>query len=388
MSSASLKRLVSCERQQSIGRLPYVGLEDVGSATGTLVIASIPEPVEAPLGLTFQPGDVLFGKLRPYLAKSFLAQFRGCCSSEFLVLRSKSRLEPRFLSYIVQSRPFVEWANTTSDGAKMPRSDWEAVGAFRTWLPSPGGQRLIADFLDAETTRIDTLTRARQRTIQLLDERRAALIEMQTARSGGVPMRLRWLLSSHITDGPHETPNFLDQGVPFLSAEQIVDNSLDFDHCLYVSSEAHEAYSRKCKPQAGDVLVCKTGATIGKVAAVETQRAFSIWSPLALLRPDTRVLRTRYLWYSLQGAGVQQQIRLAATQSTQPNISMPDLGDLTVCLPPLTRQDSVVGNLDEALTAAGSLKHKLELQVALLLERRYALISAAVTGQIAIPGAA
>jgi type I restriction enzyme S subunit len=331
-------------------------------------------------------GDTIISTVRTYLRSVMhIAKADGLVmSTGFAVISPESDIDPRYLSRVIESDSFIEEVVARSVGVSYPAIAPTELGAIRVPVPNRAEQRAIADYLAVETSRIDALVDARQRTIGLLDERRAALIEVETTRYG-VPTRLHWLLSGHITDGPHETPEFLSDGVPFMSAEQIVDNSLDFDHCLYVSAEAHEAYSRKCRPQTGDVLVCKTGATIGKVAAVDTHRTFGIWSPLALLRPDTRLLRSRYLWYCLQGAGVQQQIRLAATQNTQPNISMPDIGDLTIRIPSSDHQDTVVRELDRALAVVRSIKQKLHRQVGLLQERRRGLITAAVTGLITIP---
>ena len=76
---------------------------------------------------------------------------------------------------------------------------------------------------------------------------------------------LKRLLAEKVSDGPHETPKFQDDGVPFLSVDGIQDNRLVFNGCRYVTEDEHQRYSRKCKPQYGDVLLGKA-ASVGKVA--------------------------------------------------------------------------------------------------------------------------
>jgi type I restriction enzyme S subunit len=123
-----------------------------------------------------EPGDVLFGKLRPYLAKSLFVDRPMYASAELLAMRSRSSAHPRYLRYVVLSRPFVEWAVATSDGAKMPRTRWEAVCEFSVDLPAVEEQLEIADFLDVETARIDALVEKKRRMITLLGDRRTSVM--------------------------------------------------------------------------------------------------------------------------------------------------------------------------------------------------------------------
>ena len=179
----------------------------------------------------------------------------------------------------------------------------------------------------------------------------------------------------------------MDDGIPFLSIEAIKNDHLDFSGCRMISGEAHREYARKCDPRRDDVLLAKTGATIGKVVLVETDRKFSIWSPLALIRPRQDLFRSRYVWYWLRIPTVQSEIRVKATQSTQPNISMPDIATLHIPLRDLEEQDSIVAQLDKFTLAGTELTLRLSRQIDLLVERRQVLITAAVTGELEIEGA-
>ena len=155
-------------------RLPYISNEDIESWTGKLLIEQ-PEPADKD-GRLFQRGDVLFNKLRPYLAKVYLAEFDGISSGELLNLRASERVLPRFLFHLLSSSAFIDTINAESFGTKMPRADWETVGHQPLPLPDLDTQRRIAGFLDERTARIDALIGRKRALLDRLAEKRQALI--------------------------------------------------------------------------------------------------------------------------------------------------------------------------------------------------------------------
>ncbi len=135
--------------------LPYVANEDIESWTGKLINPDL-RPLEAD-SRKFMADDVLFNKLRPYLAKIFHAHFTGVSSGELLCLRGSDRVLARYLFYVVSSKAFVDSVNAETFGSKMPRADWETVGHQPLPLPPIETQQRIAAFLDEKTTQIDAL---------------------------------------------------------------------------------------------------------------------------------------------------------------------------------------------------------------------------------------
>jgi len=257
----------------------------------------------------------------------------------------------------------------------------DALAAFKVACPPPFEQRAIAGFLDAKTARTDALIGKKRRMIDMLVERYAALGERTIGRATDRRVRLSHLLRAKICDGPHETPEFLDEGVPFLSVDNVVDGELRFEVTRKISPEAHDRYSEKCLPQRGDVIITKAAA-IGRVALVDTDIEFNIWSPLAVLRPDPRQLRSRFLYHVLRTRDVQDQIQLAATSNTQQNIAMSDLAALRIPVAGLEAQQHVEQTLNRAQERLNVVRRALEKQIHLLREHRQALINAAVTGQL------
>ena len=154
------------------------------------------------------------------------------------------------------------------------------------------------------------------------------------------------LLSQSITDGPHETPVFVDSGIPFISAEAIHDTRIDFSKIRgFISSEYNKQCNKKYKPQINDVFMVKSGSTTGKVAMVTDSREFNIWSPIAAMRTNKSLL-PRYLFYILQTKDIQNQVVKYASNGSQPNLSMRKLEQFKIKVPPMEVQERIVRVLD------------------------------------------
>lgn len=189
--------------------------------------------------------------------------------------------------------------------------------------------------------------------------------------------RLKFLISQKITDGPHETPEFIDEGIPFLSVNGIQDDKLIFEGCRYISKRDHDQYKSKCSPQKNDILLGKA-ASVGKVAIVDVDFEFNIWSPLALIRVNKKILAS-YIYYSLKSDFLQDQVYILSTSNTQHNLSMDDIPKLWFATPNIKCQQKIVSFLDDKTAKIDKLVRNNKKQIELLKERRQATISQAVT---------
>ena len=152
----------------------YVGLEHIESQTGRLhIYASAPE-VES-VGASFAAGDVLFGKLRPYLAKVGRPTVSGVSTSEIVALQPVGCLQG-YLFYALLNASFIRWIDSLTFGSKMPRVSPEQVANSFIAVPPEVEQRAIIAFLDRQTAKIDALVAEVREAVGLLKERRVALI--------------------------------------------------------------------------------------------------------------------------------------------------------------------------------------------------------------------
>ncbi|WP_170075007.1 restriction endonuclease subunit S [Paraclostridium dentum] len=191
-------------------------------------------------------------------------------------------------------------------------------------------------------------------------------------------IELKHIIKEKITDGPHETPEFIDEGVPFLSVDGIVDGDLVFDGCRYISTKSHNEYIKKCKPEYNDILFGKS-ASVGKVARVKENIEFSVWSPLALIKPDENIVNPVFLEYYLKSNVVKYEIDMASTFNTQQNVSMDRIKRIKVILPRLEEQYTIARYLDKKTVQIDTLISKKEELIENLKASRTKIISETVT---------
>lgn len=153
-------------------------------------------------------------------------------------------------------------------------------------------------------------------------------------------------LCSLITDGPHQTPNYVETGIPFVTVRNMVTGKLSFDHLKYITSEDHAVFSRRCKPEFGDVLYSKDGATRGRSCYVDSRRDFSIFVSVALIKPLREQLDGRYLGHLLNSKWIKDVMISKSRGDMIPHIVLGQIKDFPVPLPPLSEQRNVVAQLD------------------------------------------
>jgi len=360
-------------------------------------------------GLTlFEVGDVLFAKITPCmengkgaLVNSLQTRY-AFGSTEFHVLRPSYAINARFLYYYTFNPIFRAYAAENMSGAAgQKRVSSRFLKETRLYLPPLPEQARIAAYLDASCAAIDAAVAAKRRQIEVLDGLRKTIIHTAVTRGldetaqmkdsghewlGQFPVNwrivaIKRIVATKITDGPHETPELLDDGVQFISAEAIKNNQIDFNlRRGFISQELHEQYCRKCKPQRGDIFVIKSGATTGNVAYVNVDFEFSIWSPLAVIRCDDRIAFYKFIYYVLLTDVFRKQVELSWSFGTQQNIGMRVIERIRVPIPPVTEQREIAAFLDEETSKIEGMKANIEAQIATLLAYRKSLIHECVTG--------
>lgn len=264
-------------------------------------------------------------------------------------------------------------------------------------------QQAIADYLDDKCSKIDEIIAEAKASINEYKELKQSVItnittqglrDVSLINSGNMDIGMipdTWSicktlygLAMPITDGPHVTPELLDDGIAFISAEAVScgRGSIDFNHKRgYISEEFYNECCKKYVPQRDDIYMIKSGATTGTVSIVDTDRKFTIWSPLAVFRVNRDRLNPRYLFYFLQSKPYQQQVQLGWTFGTQQNIGMRTLEQLKICLPPLGEQAEIVEYLDNKLPQIDSLIAEKESLIKDLEAYKKSLIYEVVTGK-------
>ena len=225
-------------------------------------------------------------------------------------------------------------------------------------------QKKITEFLQV----VDNLITSSEKEAAKLQELKRGCLQKMFPREGESVPEVRFpgftdaweqrklldLLVQPVSDGPHETPDLVDDGIPFISVDAIVDNKIDFDRKRgYITEEYDLECRKKYSPQRDDVYLVKSGATVGKVAIVETDERFNIWSPLAAMRTNKDLMLPKYLYFYLQLKDVQDEIYEKSIGGTQPNLSMRVLEKFDIKVPDIDEQSKIVlalENLDNLIT--------------------------------------
>jgi len=369
----------------------FIGLEDIAGGAGRLVAQGVAEKA-ATDALAFEPGDVLVGKLRPYLAKSLAPTDRGTCTSELLVMRPGPRLDARFLLYLTLSEPWLDWAVTTSYGTKMPRTSWDAMADFAFTLPPLGEQRRIADFLDTETARLDSMVEVKRHLADLTRERfrsvasaslfgdsdGAATVDSGIPTIGPIPADWRTVRNKDLF---REVADLTTTGTEeLLSVSHLTGVTPRSEkNVTMFMAESLEGYKRVVR---GDLVVNTMWAWMGALGVshdegivspaygVYRSRSGGVYPPyfdLVYRSPEYVCEMTRHskgVWTS--------RLRL------YPEAFLA----LRVPLPPLAVQVRVADVCHRERERSERIVRSVERSLDVLDERRQALITAAVTGQL------
>lgn len=379
---------------------PYVGLENVESWTGKLT-GIYANDVEGD-SKDFEAGHVLFGKLRPYLAKAILADFAGRCTSEFLILEA-TNLHPQFLLFTTLSEGFVKTVDSSTFGAKMPRAEWSFIGNMKIPIPPYSEQQSIAGFLNKKMQVIEKIIERSHKLASLLQEKRLAIISQAVTQgiSSSVSMKdsgLPWLgkipahwkltkLKFACTINPKkiEIANFpSNYRVSFLPMEKIGEDGkliLDDTRPLREISNGF-TYFRD-----NDVIVAKITPCFengkGSLCANLTNGIGFGTTELHVLRPH-KVFDNKFIFYWTRSHPFlkigESMMQGSAGQKRVP----PDfIQNFTIAYPEsLEEQQSIVQFVEDKTHTIDFLLERISRRIDKLQQYRRSLISATITGKV------
>ena len=388
----------------------FVPMEAVGEYGG-IDLGSTKPLADVLDGYTyFRNGDVVVAKITPCFENGKGALANDLCSdigfgtTELHVLRATAKLDTRFLLYLTFSHHFrrIGAASMFGAGGQKRVSD-DFIRTFPHPLPGLSEQRTIASFLDRETKRIDALVAKKEQLIELLQEKRTALITRAVTRGPDphVPMKdsgVEWLgeipahwnvtriknLSQFVTSGSRGWAEFYsDEGPLFLRIGNVQSESvdLDLDEIQHVDPP-RGAEGERTRIRPGDILVSIT-ALIGAVAVVprDLPEAF-VNQHLALVRPANSDVNSRWIAYCITSPVGQEQFAADLYGGTKDGLGLNDVRSLIVLEPPTWEQERMVRYLDQQNKELTTLVQVVRIAIDHLKEYRTALISAAVTGKI------
>ncbi|WP_336990903.1 restriction endonuclease subunit S [Bacillus toyonensis] len=342
---------------------------------------------------------VLIGRQGAHCGNVKTVQGKFWASEHAVVVTPSSIVDIDWLGYLLESMNL----NQYSMSAAQPGLAVSMIKNLEVLCPAKNIQEKITKYINTKVTSIEELIKQKEKLIQLIEEKRQSMITEVVTKGlnpnvkmkdsgvewvGEIPfnyktMKLKHLVETKITDGPHETPVLCEEGVPFISAEAIKSGKVDFNYMRgFISVEDHKKFSKKCFPKYGDIFMVKSGATTGKIGIVDTNEEFSIWSPLALIRANKEKILNGFLYYYMQSDIFQKQVQLGWNYGTQQNIGMGVIENLLIICPPVDIQNILLEKIESESKNIDTLKEELNIQIQKLKDYRQSLIYGGVTGKI------
>jgi type I restriction enzyme S subunit len=359
-----------------------------------------------------EPGDFAMNHMDLLTGYVDISRRLGVTSPDYRVfsIAEPRRSDPGYLLYIFQMGYRQKILYAYGQGSSQLGRWRLPTEEFQDWtipFPSPEEQASIANFLDHETAKIDALIAEQLRLIELLQEKRQTVISHAVTKGlnphapmkdsgvewlGEVPEHWEVLPIKHtcslLRDGTHLPPARVAEGIPLLSVRNIQGHAFGLrDDDSLISEQDFSELSRSFVPEPDDVMLAIVGATIGKAAIVPSGIGrFHIQRSLAIFRSKPELPVAKWL------LGIFGSIRFNSLLwqnigfSAQPGIYLGVLKDIRIPVPPKKEQEEILARLEESINDQSQILSVASHSVDLLQERRSALISAAVTGQIDVRG--
>ena len=356
----------------------------------------------------FADGDILMAKVTPCFENKNIAIAKGLKnkigfgSSEIYTIRASKKVDSRFLFYRLQEDGFMEMAIGAMTGAGgLKRVPSETVANCTYASPEDEEQEKIANFLDYETAKIDTLIEKQQQLIKLLKEKRQAVISHAVTKglNPNAPMRdsgVEWLgevpehwehiklkhITKEIIDAEHKTAEYFDGG-EFLVCRttNVRDGQLRLEGGKFTNLETYSEWTRRGVPEAGDILFTRE-APAGEACVYSGGIPLCLGQRMVLFKLKTERVEPNFVLHSIYSGLSDDFVKQLSQGSTVAHFNMADIQNIPLFEPPVDEQITINEYLDKVLSKYDGLIRSAEEAINLMQERRTALISAAVTGKI------
>ena len=386
--------------------LPYIALDNIISWDATFVPSGSTTDGNSNL---CNAGDVLFGKLRPYLAKAYIPSEESICSPEFLVLRPNKGTNNKFLLYFLLSKSFISHIRNQVAGVKMPRTNWSQLSCYPIRMPSLAEHEASASYLDKECEKIGREIELLERKVEAYGRLRRSLINRAVTRglNPNAPLKpsfFTWFEAIQMGwsyKRMKDVSNFgralnikksdlSEEGKPVVSYGQIHSKSntytaIDESLIRFVPSEF--CIDDNCKITKGNFIVADTSEDLegcGNMIFNNSYEELWVGYHSYSLKFFYKNIIPEFLAYEFCSETwrcfIRSQVKAVKVFSVTKGI----IRDVPVFIPPLQEQKEIVAYLDEKCAKIDAIIEKTGTKIERLKELKRSLINETVTGQRAI----
>lgn len=379
------------------GDLPYIGLEHVEKDTGVLLGLGSPSDVKS-TKTRFRAGDVLYGKLRPYLSKVLIAPTHGVCSTDMLALRARDGVSAKYIYYRLRAGDFVAYALANSKGVNLPRVSPKAVGEFPVSLPALDEQERIVARIEELMSDVDAGVADAEAARRLVGRCRQAARNHLTL--GGVsrgldhegkpalPEGWEWSsiegIATLVQYGTSDKADLAVTKVPVLRMGNIKDGVLVTDELKFMPDGWACGDDFRLEP--GDILFTRTNgnpALVGKSAVYRGVPQNAVFaSYLIRVRLDDSKAVPEFVIHCLNSAFGRAYIASVVSQVGQANVNGSKLKRFPIPLPPLDEQKRLAEKADDLLLALDAIQGDLVRSLRRAESLRQSVLKSAFSGQL------
>lgn len=328
--------------------VPVVGLEHLEPGEVKLSVWDVDS--ENTFTKRFNKGQVLLGRRRVYLRKAVVAPFDGICSGDITVIEAiPGKILPELLPFVIQNDAFFDYAEQGSAGSLSPRVKWEHLKDFEVNLPSIDEQKVLSEKLWAAYRLKESYKKLLAATDEMVKSR---FIEMFGSVSDSSP-----ILNdvAKVYDGTHQTPHYVNEGIKFVSVENI-DNLEGAQK--FISKADYDKY--KAKASKGDLFMTRIGS-IGKCALVTTDEPLAYYVSLALIKPNKEFVIPQFLKYYIESIDGQLELKKRSLLQAIPmKINLGEIGQIRVNIPSMSEQERFVSIAEQADKSGFELRKSIE----------------------------
>lgn len=335
---------------------------------------------------------------------------KASLNSGVLLIRTEPGFDKRFLFWVLQSEEFWTWFRLKNAGNSTIIHLYQGDFAeFSYTFPKAAEQCAIADFLDTQCAKIDSVIVDIENQIETLQKYKKSLITEAVTKGldwsapmkdsgvkwvGEVPAdwkvsRVKYLIDDNhpypIGDGDHgmiKADDYLDEGIPYIRVLNLTwGDGMNLDNLVFISDKMNTMIKNSVL-RPNDILIAKTGATIGKTAIVPDSLPISNTTSHVgkITLPNTHC--AKYFFYVMTSNVVQKQIQdISAMQSTRPELGIEGMRDLVVVVPPLTTQERIAEYLDERCAKTDEILQAKKTQLDVMRKHKASIIYEYVTGK-------
>ncbi len=391
-----LKALVETSKEKTDifldDNMRYVGLEHIEKDGGIIGYSSATKVKS--LKAVFHVGQILYGKLRPYLNKHDVAGFDGVCSTDILVFNARNCAKNRYINYFLDQRNFIEYAVSNSKGINLPRVSESVILEAVCPLPPLSEQHRIVTRIESLFAKLDEAKEKAQAVVDGFELRKSAILHK--AFTGELTERWRkehgvsvdnWQyrklsnVATVISGYAFSSDNFDEcNNIPCIKITNVGVGNYISENYEYLPTKFLDTYNR-FKVNSGNILISLTRSYIAaglKVCICDEPRDSLLNQRVALIKN----CNIRYIYYYLRSSAVLYYVKEKSKTTNQPNLSIKDLNNLLVPIPVESEQNEIVSVLNNLLDKEEYVKSTAEAVLSQIDTMKKAILARAFRGEL------